>query len=331
MPTKNSITVLMKIVKAVAPYIYEDKCNFKYYLYKSWKAMNGKVAESHYPWSIFHSLVYKFDLPCLFRCNNEARLRFVSGFSIRFDTFPDYAQYEIIPVIWDCWPQNVPVVAAFLSKYSVKTAVFTSSQTADTFRQLFPKINILTITEGVELDLYHKGNDLKDRTIDVLEVGRNWVDFFKTPLMDGVNHVKTGNFQRFFNTDEDFRRGLADTKVTINVPRCDVDKRMAGDIETLTQRYWECMLSRVVMVGRAPAELIDLIGYDPMVSVPELQTHSSRVLDFDFSPLVNEVLANIEEYQPLVDKNHKTAMRMASWDIRVTQIADFLRENGYMV
>ena len=42
---------------------------------------------------------------------------------------------------------------------------------------------------------------------------------------------------------------------------------MAGKIETLTQRYWECMLSRCLIVGRAPFELINLIGYNPVIEV----------------------------------------------------------------
>ena len=69
-------------------------------------------------------------------------MRFVSGYSIQFDTFPDYAFYEVIPLIWDCWPKQVESVAAFFRKHQVKTAIFTSSQTADVFRDLFPKMNI---------------------------------------------------------------------------------------------------------------------------------------------------------------------------------------------
>ena len=182
-------------------------------------------------------------------------------------------------------------------------------------------MNILTITEGVDVDLYYKGSNLKDRRIDVLEVGRAWVNFFKSPLKDGINHLRTGNMSRVFKTDDDFRRGLADAKITINVPRCDVDKETAGGIETLTQRYWECMLSRVIMVGRAPRELIDLIGYNP-------------VIDWDgkdASPIVNNILANINDYQSLVDKNYEIALKMASWKIRIDKIVDYLKSKDYIV
>lgn len=312
----------MKIVKAIPPYIYKGASNFKYYPCEAWEKIGGKVSRNFYPPQFLHSLIYRITLPSVFiKSKREVRLRFVSGYSIQFDTFPDYAFYEVIPVIWDCWPKQVESVAAFFRKHQVKTAIFTSSQTADVFRNLFPKMKVLTITEGIKKDLYSPGKVLSDRKIDILEIGRKDGNFFKTPLPEGINHVKTGNFARTFQSDEEFRAALADTKVTVTVPRCDVDKKTAGNIETLTQRYWECMLSRIVMVGRAPKELINLIGYNP-------------VIDWDgndASPLVSDILGNIENYQELVNRNYETAKKMASWEMRMKDIMIYLKNKGYSV
>lgn len=312
---------MAKIVRAVTPYIYKGVSNFKYYPYKAWAELGGNVAKSHYMPKCFHGFIYKFLFPSWFKFGKETRLRFVSGYSIQFDTFPDYAFYEVIPLIWDCWPKQVENVAAFFRKHQVKTAIFTSSQTADMFRGLFPQMNILTITEGIKIDLYSSGKVLPDRKIDILEIGRKDGNFFKSPLPEGINHIKTGNFARAFQSDEEFRAALADTKVTVAVPRCDVDKKTAGNIETLTQRYWECMLSRIVMVGRAPKELIDLIGYNP-------------VIDWDgndASPLVSDILGNIGKYQNLVNRNYETAKEMASWEVRMKDIMIYLKNKGYSV
>jgi hypothetical protein len=312
----------MKIVKAIPPYIYKGASNFKYYPCEAWEKIGGKVSRNFYPPQFLHSLIYRITLPSVFiKSKREVRLRFVSGYSIQFDTFPDYAFYEVIPVIWDCWPKQVESVAAFFRKHQVKTAIFTSSQTADIFRRLFPQMNVLTITEGIKIDLYSPGNVLSDRKIDILEIGRKDGNFFKTPLPEGINHVKTGNFARTFQSDEEFRAALADTKVTVTVPRCDVNPETAGNIETLTQRYWECMLSRIVMVGRAPKELIDLIGYNP-------------VIDWDgndASPLVSDILGNIGKYQDLVNRNYETAKEMASWEMRMKDIMIYLKNKGYSV
>lgn len=311
----------MKIVKAIPPYIYKGASNFKYYPCEAWEKIGGKVSRNFYPPQFLHSLIYRITLPSIFKNKREARLRFVSGYSIQFDTFPDYAFYEVIPLIWDCWPKQVESVAAFFRKHQVKTAIFTSSQTADVFRDLFPKMNIQTITEGIKIDLYSPGNVLSDRKIDILEIGRKDGNFFKTPLPEGINHIKTGNFARTFQSDEEFRAVLADTKVTVTVPRCDVNPETAGNIETLTQRYWECMLSRIVMVGRAPKEFINLIGYNP-------------VIDWDgndASPLVSDILGNIGKYQDLVNRNYETAKEMASWEMRMKDIMIYLKNKGYSV
>lgn len=311
----------MKIVKAIPPYIYKGASNFKYYPCEAWEKIGGKVSRNFYPPQFLHSLIYRITLPSVFKSKKEARLRFVSGYSIQFDTFPDYAFYEVIPLIWDCWPKQVESVAAFFRKHQVKTAIFTSSQTADVFRDLFPKMNIQTITEGIKIDLYSPGNVLSDRKIDILEIGRKDGNFFKTPLPEGINHIKTGNFARTFQSDEEFRAALADTKVTVTVPRCDVNPETADNIETLTQRYWECMLSRIVMVGRAPKEFINLIGYNP-------------VIDWDgndASPLVSDILGNIGKYQDLVNRNYETAKEMASWEMRMKDIMIYLKNKGYSV
>lgn len=312
---------IMKIVKAIPPYIYKGASNFKYYPCEAWEKIGGKVSRNFYPPQFLHSLIYRITLPSVFKSKKEARLRFVSGYSIQFDTFPDYAFYEVIPLIWDCWPKQVESVATFFRKHQVKTVIFTSSQTADVFRDLFPKMNILTITEGIKIDLYSSGKVLSDRKIDILEIGRKDGNFFKSPLPEGINHVKTGNFARTFQSDEEFRTALADTKVTVTVPRCDVDKKTAGNIETLTQRYWECMLSRIVMVGRAPKELIDLIGYNPVIDWDRN----------DASPLVSYILENIGKYQDLVNRNYETAKEMASWEMRMKDIMIYLKNKGYSV
>lgn len=101
---------------------------------------------------------------------------------------------------------------------------------------------------------------------------------------------------------------MGNAKVTIALPRSLTQPELAGDIETLTQRYWECMFSRIVMVGHAPKELVDFIGYNPVI---ELRS--------DVSPIhqIVEILSHINDYQSLVDRNRATAERKGSWNVRM--------------
>lgn len=311
----------MKQVEAVAPFQPKEGVNFKRAAFDAWVELGGKAAPAHYPMRILHGVVFRYVLPRIWEKGNVAKLRFASGYSICFDTFPDSLFYEVIPVIWDCWPAKVEIVAEFFRKNKTQTAIFTSSQTADIFRNMFPQMNILHITEGVNINVYKKGKILKERGIDILEIGRKQICFFKQSLPPNINHLKTGNFARVFKSDEEFREALANTKITMSVPRCDVDKELAGNIETLTQRYWECMLSRVIMIGRAPKELIDLIGYNP-------------VIDWDGNDATSialHILNNLDDYQELVDKNRETAIKMADWSIRMEYIKRELELLGYNI
>lgn len=92
---------------------------------------------------------------------------------------------------------------------------------------------------------------------------------------------------------------------------------IAGDIETLTQRYWECMFSRMVMVGHAPHELVDFIGYNPVVELRD---------DISAEDLIADVLEHIDEYQPLVDHNRETAERLGSWTVRMKWLMEELNK-----
>ena len=114
---------------------------------------------------------------------------------------------------------------------------------------------------------------------------------------------------------------MGDAKVTKALPRSMTQPEIAGDIETLTQRYWENMLSRMVMVGHAPQELIDIIGYNPVI---EIDT-TNPILQ------ITNILMHIEDYQELVDRNRAAALKHGDWRLRMRDVMLWLAECGYEV
>lgn len=287
--------------------------NFKMYPYLAWKNIGGNIRPSHYPTKFFHGLLYKFEFPTLFRSSNVARLKFVEVASISFDSFPDYLYYELIPIIWDCWPSMDRKLIKWIESHKVNTCIFTSSRAAYRIKQKLSHINILVITEGIETSLFSKGKELKHRKIDLYSYGRLNKDLYDFDSKDII--IQRGGVR------EQFLNRLRDAKITIALPRCDVEPEYTGGQETLTQRFWECMLSRTVLLGRAPKELIDLIGYNP-------------VIDIDYKNYVEQVkdiTSHIEDYQELVDRNRETALRMAPWELRMKQVMDWLKDLGYEV
>ena len=310
---------MKKTVKAVAPYFHPGYLNFKTAPYEAWIKLRGQTAKTHYPTRRLHGMAYKYELPAAWKNKKEARLRFVEPVSLSFDTFPDYARYEIIPLIWDCWPKYFEKTCQWFIKHDVKSAIFTSSQTAEKMRERFPEMNILTITEGIDTSKYNEGENLNERSIDLLEFGRRNKKVFDVSLPLNYKHLYSKNGEHIFNTEQDLVDGLADSKITVCYPRCDTQPEKTGDIETLTQRYWEAMLSRIIIVGRAPKELTDLIGYNPVIELDK-ENATKQILD---------ILAHISDYQELVDRNRKTALRLGDWALRMQDVMAWLQKCGY--
>lgn len=315
------MTDVSKHVFSIAPYIYTNSINFKYSAFNAWKQIGGKIKNSHYPPKILHGIVFRHNLPCLYKINSEARLRFIEPVSIRFDTFPDYAFYEIIPFIWDCWPKYFEDIYQYFIKHQVRTAFFTSNQTVEKMKKRLPSMNLFFIPEGIDTSVYKEGKLLVDRNIDLLEYGRKNDKVVKFNLPNAINHVCSKNGEKLFATNDELFSTLADTRITIALTRKDTQPELAGDIDTLTQRYWESMLSRIIMVGRAPQELIDLIGYNPVIEL-DYKHPDEQIID---------ILKNIEKYQSLVDKNRETALKFGDWKIRMKQVIDELIKLGYNI
>lgn len=317
-------------IKAVAPYRHPQQLNFKLSPYQVWKEWGGWTAPAHYPPRLLHGFAFRWELPQLPKHRGEARLRFVEPVSIHFDTFPDYSRYEIVPMVWDCWPKYFEMMVAWLKKHDVRTAIFTSRQTAERMQNALPDVNILWCPEAIDPAPYHAGKRLAERTIDVFEFGRSnerviHADRLKHVRLDDghtLRHITTRQGGRFIYTNEQLYDAMADARITIALPRSMTQPEMAGDIETLTQRYWECMLSRMVMLGHAPQELVDLIGYNPVIELRE---------DIPAEDLITDVLSHISDYQKLVDHNRETALQLGTWSVRMKVVMDWLESVGYYV
>ena len=310
-----------KTVKAVKPFVFSNNSNFKLAVYNSWVKEGGKGICGRWYAKFYKSISYHLDMPSVCENKKTARLCFVEGTSLLFDTFPDYIFYEIIPIIWVCWPSFWVAMEKFLRKHNVRTAFFTSSQTADHFKSVFPTCNIFHLPEGIDTQIYKPGKPLRERSIDYLEYGRCSCIVDSAKLDDSINVVSSRNELNGLATREDLVNALADSKITIAMTRLDNQPEIAEGIDTLTQRYWECMLSGVILLGRAPLELINFIGYDPTVKI-ELDNVNMQI---------KYILSHIENFQDLVDRNRSVALQKGDWSGRIKTIMQQLTLGGYKI
>lgn len=262
----------------------------------------------------------------LFTSSRRALLVPGAGYPDSFAWPFGYAN-EIVPMLWDVWPRYWPRLISSLKRHHVQTLLCTSSQVCGYVAEKLPHIHAVHVPEGIDPAGYRDGGPLEERRTDILQIGR-----LMQPVHEAILQMRQSSPRlSYFYPEEPGRlvfpdfpslcEGLASSKIVICYPRCRTHPEMAGDVETLTQRYWECMLSGTLIVGHAPKELVDLLGYNPVI---ELET------DEDIGNRFSQILDNISSYQELADKNLAAARENASWDTRMTRILQQLRQLGYM-
>lgn len=312
----ESGTCPLTLVKAVCPYIHPQSINFKYAAYKAWRAVGGETCKTLFPPKCLHGLAYRFELPTVFKKKDVALLMFVEPVSIRFDTFPYYSTNEIIPFVWDCWPRFYDIMEQWMRRHKVRRAIFTSRQEMYAMQKRLPEVKMCHCPEGADISLYSDGKELIERRIDLLEFGRPNEKVVGTQKIEGIKHITTYQNGKYSFTNEELFAAMGDTKVTICLPRCMTHPHIAKGVETLTQRYWECMLSRIVIVGHCPKELIDIIGYNPCIEIDKENPVGQ----------IKAIVGNIADYQPLVDRNRETALRLAPWELRMREVKEWLEK-----
>ena len=263
--------------------------------------------------------------------NKKALMIASNGGMILPNAFPYFLKYEIVPMLWDVWPHSWENIYDNIKLFNIKTVFVTVRQFAEKLQDDL-QINAYWIPEWINTSLYKKGHNLLERSYDIIEIGRQHKEYhamlmklykdnklvgYKTSKinLDGTLNSNNLMFPKF----EDMVEALPQYKIMICFPQCDTNPDRSGKLETLTQRYWEAMLSGCLMLGRAPQELIDFIGYNPVVNIDwEHQEYQ-----------LQSILSDISKYQGLVDKNYLIAMEKGSWSSRISMIKSYLAQNGY--
>lgn len=232
--------------------------------------------------------------------------------------WPALLTHEIIPMLWDLWPQNIDPLARFSKRHGIRTIFCTSSQAAEALKSHLSGVAVVWIPEGIKVASYPCGPMLKDRPVDILSYGRQMFDVIRelNTLTErkGLKVLFRNGNQHLFSNFEQLINGLQKSKVTICYPKSASDPTNAGGIETLTQRYWEAMLTGTLPAGHAPLELIEVCGYNPVVELGDSPCEK-----------IDEVLSNIADYQKLADRNRKCAEEIAGWDKRMPLIMEAIR------
>lgn len=238
--------------------------------------------------------------------------------------FPVTYLFEVIIYAFDCWPYRYEEWEAFFRRHKVRLAFLSAKRSAEEFGRRIPEMKTIWLPEACEPGDYLPDKLLKDRSVDVLELGRCYTQYHARilqPLHDaGKNHAfEKGRWKLIYKSQQEMAEGYGDTRISICFPASVTHPERAGDVETVTLRYFEAIASKCLIVGHCPAELIELFGYNPMIEA-DMENSGGQLL---------EILKKIDSYQERVDRNYIRLLEVGTTEARAQTIAQKLVEHGY--
>jgi glycosyltransferase involved in cell wall biosynthesis len=220
------------------------------------------------------------------------------------------------------WPASHQIAIDYIKYFHLDYVFISSSVVVQKFNHLMRDKKCYWIPEGINPDEY-KFYPVEQRNIDVLAFGRKYQKYHEAI----VNNLKEKRYNYLyeknsgglvFATKHEFIEGLARSKVSICVPHSLTNPDKAEDVETMTIRYLQSMASKCLIVGHAPAEMIELFGYNP-------------VIEIDMNDPVNQlehILENYLTYSGFIEKNYNEVIKNNTWMNRWNQIKSILLEKN---
>lgn len=174
------------------------------------------------------------------------------------------------------------------------------------------------IPEGIDVASYYY-MPYTQKDIDVLAFGTRYSPYHNLILKPitaaGLRYeYQTDPNTLLFPTRQSFIQGLAHAKISICFPGNLRDLVRTGDIETMTLRYLQSMISKCLIVGHAPAEMKQLFSYNPIIEA-DMNSPADQLID---------ILENYDTYIPLIERNFVSVVQNHSWDVRWHTIAKLL-------
>jgi hypothetical protein len=270
---------------------------------RSWIAIARLLAKLRLPLNLWRTALGPVFVTCV--GTGEAR------------TLPLACWTELIPYCFDCWAPEWDRWESLFRRHRIRLAFFTARRAAEHFARRRPQMKAIWLPEAVDPEQYDGSKPLAERQIDVLELRRKHEKFHNS-IRRGLEeahkvHKFARPFEMIFPTATELRQGFGDTKISVCFPRSITHPEWSGNtenVETVTFRYFESFASRCLVVGHCPRELEDLFGYNPVVEI-----EPGRELEQILS-----VLENIQNYEPLVERNYKRLLETSTWELRVEVI-----------
>lgn len=222
--------------------------------------------------------------------------------------------------LFDAWPHYHDKINEFTRLYKIRTVFVTSSQVAERLKK-WDGCTVHWMPEGIDPSGYHF-YDYRYKNIDILEFGRKYPPYHHAIRDFLAKHGKIHLYEKkegdlVFPTRTSFIDGLARSKISICFPSNITHPERAENIETITIRYLQSMLSKCLIVGHAPLEMVRLFGYNPVVEMDDNNPCAQLV----------ELLKDHDNFIPLIERNYHEVHKNHTWERRWEEMKRLLFEN----
>jgi len=221
--------------------------------------------------------------------------------------------------LFDAWTNQHSNINTFLdSIYNINFVFISSRQAVQALQAINKKQKFYWIPEGIKKDIY-KYYPYQKKDIDVLSFGRKYEQHHTLIVDELKNQNKIYLYEKIkgeiiFPTRDSFVDGLARTKISICVPSNITHPERAGEIETMTIRYLQSMVSKCLILGHAPNEMIELFGYNPVIEI-DMENPVKQILS---------ILNNFDKHIPLIEKNFNIVLKNHTWQHRWAKMLEIL-------
>lgn len=234
--------------------------------------------------------------------------------------YPYVLSKQVVPFIWDCWPNRQRQWLNFFRRHHFPVIAFTTQEAAVFWGPKLPETKVVWLPEAIDVNVFVAGPSLREREATLLEIGRRHErahDVAKRVLEDlgGGHTYRASSVSEFLPTRYDLISALHNSRALLCYPGSMSDPLgRTGTWESMTHRYLEAAATKTVILGHTPAEMIELFGFDPGLSVAER----------DLPEALTALHSSCDQFQPLVDRAYNRLLEVATWDVRSNQLKELL-------
>lgn len=236
----------------------------------------------------------------------------------KYIPYADRTTHSRMVYMFDAWPKEYQRIVKFVNECRIDKVFVSASRSAEDLNKLLSKNIFHYVPEGVEPTVY-KFVRYNEKNIDVLALGRKYEQYHERILPALQRRDRTYLYEVLkghiiFPDRAGLIDGLARTKISICVPGSITHPERSGHVETMTMRYLQSMASKCLILGHAPAEMIALFGYNPVIEIDWENAEEQ----------IEDLLQHFHLHIPLIERNFREVLAKHTWFHRFQQIKSIL-------